>query len=125
MKRFLVTAALVAAALSLHAQKKPLDHSVYDSWQSAANTVLSPNGSVIAYEVNPPEGDGELTLRTFGKKGREITIPRGYSVRILEDNRFAVCLIKPEFQNPAATAVCKDCHLCADNCPTGALKIIG
>ena len=34
-------------------------------------------------------------------------------------------VIKPEFKDPAATAVCKDCHLCADNCPTGALKIIG
>ena len=34
-------------------------------------------------------------------------------------------VIKPEFQNPGATAVCKDCHLCADNCPTGALKVIG
>ena len=34
-------------------------------------------------------------------------------------------VIKPEFQKPGATAVCKDCHLCADNCPTGALKVIG
>ena len=34
-------------------------------------------------------------------------------------------VVKPEFQNPGATAVCKDCHLCADNCPTGALKVIG
>ena len=33
-------------------------------------------------------------------------------------------VIKPEFKNPAATAVCKDCRLCAENCPTGALKII-
>ena len=34
-------------------------------------------------------------------------------------------VIKPEFKDPAATAVCKDCRLCAENCPTGALKIIG
>ena len=33
-------------------------------------------------------------------------------------------VIKPEFKDPAATAVCKDCRLCAENCPTGALKII-
>ena len=33
-------------------------------------------------------------------------------------------VIKPEFRDPAATAVCKDCRLCAENCPTGALKII-
>jgi len=34
-------------------------------------------------------------------------------------------VIKPEFNNPETIAVCKDCHLCADACPTGALKIIG
>lgn len=34
-------------------------------------------------------------------------------------------VIRPEFNNPETIAVCKDCHLCADACPTGALKIIG
>ena len=34
-------------------------------------------------------------------------------------------VIRPEFKDPAAIAVCRDCHLCADACPTGALKIIG
>ena len=34
-------------------------------------------------------------------------------------------VIKPEFNDPATIAVCKDCHKCADICPTGALKIIG
>ena len=34
-------------------------------------------------------------------------------------------VIKPEFDTPEAIAVCKDCHKCADLCPTGALKILG
>lgn len=33
-------------------------------------------------------------------------------------------VIKPEFRDEASIAQCKDCHLCADNCPTGALKIL-
>ena len=34
-------------------------------------------------------------------------------------------VIRPEFNQPETVAGCKDCHLCADACPTGALKIIG
>ena len=33
-------------------------------------------------------------------------------------------VIKPEFQDPAVIAGCKDCLMCANVCPTGALKIL-
>ncbi|MBQ2288477.1 MAG: FAD-dependent oxidoreductase [Lachnospiraceae bacterium] len=33
-------------------------------------------------------------------------------------------VIKPEFNNPETVTFCKDCHKCADLCPTGALKIL-
>ena len=34
-------------------------------------------------------------------------------------------VIKPEFNDPKSIGVCRNCHKCADACPTGALKIIG
>ncbi len=33
--------------------------------------------------------------------------------------------IKPEFRDSDKIQICKDCHKCAQACPTGALKIIG
>ena len=33
-------------------------------------------------------------------------------------------VIKPEFESPETVRFCKDCHKCADVCPTGALKIL-
>jgi len=33
-------------------------------------------------------------------------------------------VIHPEFMDPAAVAGCADCNLCAERCPTGALKIL-
>lgn len=33
--------------------------------------------------------------------------------------------VQPEFNRPEAVAVCRDCRLCADACPTGALRLLG
>ena len=97
MKKALILAALFVSLPAL-SQKKPLDHSVFDSWESVGQTLISPSGNVVAFEVRKQEGDGVLTVRTFGKKGREITIPRGYRPSILDDDSRLVCLVKPEFQ---------------------------
>ena len=33
-------------------------------------------------------------------------------------------VIKPEFNSPEAIAGCRDCHICVDVCPTGALRFL-
>jgi formate dehydrogenase major subunit len=33
-------------------------------------------------------------------------------------------VIKPEFNKPETIVGCKDCHMCVDMCPTGALKFM-
>ena len=99
MKKLLTLALAVFAALPAMSQKKPLDHSVFDGWEGVYNTAISPSGNVVSYEVNPQEGDGVLTIRVFGKKARTIEIPRGYKATVLDDESYAVCLIKPLFQD--------------------------
>ena len=50
--KYSVTALFLLAILGLagvevSAQKKPLDHSVYDSWQSVKSSMMSADGQVL------------------------------------------------------------------------------
>lgn len=83
---------VMAAAQS----KKPLDHTVYDGWQSIGVKTISDNGHWTAYTITPQEGDATLVVRNL-KNGREISVPRGVSPVITQDARFVVFTIKPLF----------------------------
>lgn len=106
---YLIMAALAAAlcwASDALAQKKPLDHDVYDSWQSVSGVKRSDDGRVLVWNVNPQEGDGTLYVKSFAslrmtKKSRSeestLAIPRGYQPTIDPAGKWVVCRIKPEF----------------------------
>ena len=119
---YLIMAALAAASCWTYdalAQKKPLDHDVYDSWQSVSGVKRSDDGRVLVWNVNPQEGDGTLYVRSFAslrmtnasrmtKKSRAaghserseestLAIPRGYQPTIDPAGKWVVCRIKPEF----------------------------
>ena len=79
------------------AQKKPLDHSVYDSWQSIGEKSISNNGQWVVYAVNPQQGDGELVIQSIDGSYKKV-IPRAYRDSITEDNRYVVFKIKPYYQ---------------------------
>lgn len=55
-KVFLLMLAVLCGA-ALRAQNKPLDHDVYDGWQSVTAVQLSPDGRLLSYEIRPQEGD--------------------------------------------------------------------
>jgi hypothetical protein len=44
------------------AQKKPLDHTVYDTWEAVGAKQLSNNGQWAMYVINLQEGDANLYL---------------------------------------------------------------
>ncbi len=87
-----------ALSFSVSAQKKPLDHSVYDGWQSIADRNLSNDGKYLTYSVNPQEGDGVLYIQSAtGDYKKEI--PRGYGAVITDDSRYVIFRIKPAFKD--------------------------
>ncbi|MBO7207341.1 MAG: 4Fe-4S binding protein, partial [Kiritimatiellae bacterium] len=49
----------------------------------------------------------------IAKKGLLGLVGRGFTT-----------VIKPEFRDSSAVKDCVNCHLCVDNCPTGALKFM-
>ena len=107
MKYLAITAAAIAGALCFSsraaAQNKPLDHDVYDSWQSVGSVKMTDDGKIIVWTVNPQEGDGTLFVRNLAVKGRgkkavsQIEIPRGYQPELDAEGHWLYCRIKPEF----------------------------
>ena len=63
--KFLFFAFSLIISFNLLAQKKPLDHSVYDGWQSIGERMISNNGKWIVY-ISYLEDQGQS--HPFGKK---------------------------------------------------------
>ncbi len=82
----------------LFAQKKPLDHTVYDSWQSIGERMISPDGKWVVYTINVQEGDNELVIQSSDAAYKK-SVPRGYNAVITEDSRFLIFKIKPFFKD--------------------------
>ncbi|HWB28743.1 MAG TPA: prolyl oligopeptidase family serine peptidase [Chitinophagaceae bacterium] len=120
MKKIIFPALLVFTGLFSSAQKKPLDHTVYDGWQSIGERLISNNGKYIAYTVNPQEGDGVLVIET-GDGSYKKEIPRGYNATITEDNLYLVCRIKPLFKDTRDAKIKKKK---ADDMPKDSLAVV-
>jgi dipeptidyl aminopeptidase/acylaminoacyl peptidase len=78
--------------------KKPLDHSVYDGWQSVQQPLMSNDGKWVVYMINPQEGDGELVIQSADGSYKKV-IARGYNHLITEDNRYVIFKIRPFFKD--------------------------
>ncbi len=93
---FLTLAAAALCGISLQAQDKPLDHSVYDGWQSVRNVKISPDGKLLSWEVTPQEGDGTLFLRRLDS-GAELAVERGSALKWAQDASYGLFTVKAPF----------------------------
>ena len=81
-----------------YAQKKPLDHSVYDTWENVGTKHLSNNGQWGAYNILLQEGDGKLFFYSFSSNTKK-EIPRAEQVKFTYDAKYAAFLIKPLYKD--------------------------
>ncbi|MGK6351142.1 prolyl oligopeptidase family serine peptidase [Parapedobacter sp. DT-150] len=98
MQRFSTLLLFLFAVHCASAQKKPLDHSVYDGWQSISSSAISKDGRFIYYVISPQEGDGQLVITTpdHQQVGR---IDRAADAGFSPDGQFLVALIKPFYRD--------------------------
>ncbi|MGY0037314.1 hypothetical protein [Pedobacter sp. NJ-S-72] len=79
-----LTLTFLCFATATFAQKKPLNHSVYDSWESIGIKQLSDNGQWAAYSILQQEGDANLYLNSLTGLAK-INIPRGEKPKFSPD----------------------------------------
>lgn len=115
---FLVPLLLVFKAQSQN--KQPLDHTVYDSWQSVGEQKISNNGEWVAYLIDVQEGDDTLVICSADQRHRD-SIPRGYNLSFTSDSRHAVFKIKPPYADSREARIRKKS---ADESPRDSLGII-
>ncbi|MBR0111602.1 MAG: prolyl oligopeptidase family serine peptidase [Bacteroidales bacterium] len=106
MKRTMFLFALALLCLGANAQKKPLDHSVYDGWQSGASPVLSEDGTIAAYRVTPQEGDAVLHFFNAAT-GLGRTVERGGPATLTRDGRWAFFKISAPFAETRKARIAK------------------
>ncbi len=80
------------------AQKKPLDHSVYDAWESLGQKEISKNGNWVMYGVRPQEGDPNLFLQAV-HQNKLIEINRASNGVFTYNGSYAIGLIKPFYKD--------------------------
>ncbi len=78
------------------AQKKVIDHTVYNDWNKIGDITLSDNGKYTAYTIKPHQGDGFLYL-VDNESGKKDSIARGIEPRFTANGEKLVFKITPGF----------------------------
>ncbi len=111
---------MVFLCMKTSAQKKELDHAVYDSWQSIRETSFHPQGKYIIYAIVPQEGYGIFIIRNV-KTGNELSIARATQAVFTENGEYLVAKIKPSFVETRKAKIDKKK---ADEMPKDSLVIV-
>ncbi|MDN3548315.1 S9 family peptidase [Mucilaginibacter aquaedulcis] len=100
MRKTLLLLFTTLFSLTVFAQKpakKPLDHSVFDGWQSINNQYISNDGKWVLYVIKKQQGDDELVIAD-AKNNNKIRIPRADTACFSNDSKFVTFLIRPFYK---------------------------
>lgn len=89
---FLITFLTFGISTS-QAQKKPLDHSVYDTWENIGRSLISPSGKIIFFEVNRQDADNYAVLNK--ENNLNLKIDRSAQGLIFDNEKYFISLVKP------------------------------
>lgn len=80
----------------ISAQKKVIDHTVYNDWKKIESQIISNDGNYISYIIKPHRGDGYLYI--YNQKTTKLdSIPRGVKHQFSGNSNFLVFKITPGF----------------------------
>ncbi len=82
--------------VDVSAQKKIIDHTVFDNWESIGEKKISNDGDWVAYTIDVQEGDSRLVLQRTDSSFT-IDFPRGYLASFSTSSQFLIFKIKPYF----------------------------
>jgi len=101
------------------AQKKPLNHDVYDGWETISASAISDDGRFIYYVVSPQAGDGRLVVTT--PENQQIgRIERASNARFSPNGEYIVAHIEPLYEETRQAKIKKKK---ADEMPKDSLAI--
>ncbi|OAQ39576.1 peptidase S9 [Pedobacter psychrophilus] len=120
MRKILLLISFLFTTFYVSAQKKPLDHSVYDIWQSIANEKISNKGNFVGYSITPQAGDAEFHIKKL-KSNQGFQYPRGEDFKFSIDEKFAAFTIKSTYQETRQAKIKKKK---SDDLPKDSLGIL-
>jgi dipeptidyl aminopeptidase/acylaminoacyl peptidase len=107
-------------AIDTPAQKKILNHTVYDSWNNLKNIKLTDNGRYALWIVAPQEGDNRLFVKEV-PKDTEFAVERVANYEIVPNSNYVVATVKPSFADTRKAKIKKTKH---EKMPKDSLAII-
>ena len=119
-RSLLPVALLCLLATSVLADKKPLDHTVYDGWRTIRGNALSHDGKWILYVVAPQEGDSKVEIKSTSG-GKSYSFDRGSTVSFSNDSNYVIASIVPSL---ADTKKAKRDKVAAADMPKSGLLIL-